>query len=155
MYKPPKRRRLTKAERQKVYGKCAGHCAYCGCEITIQQMQADHVIPMEFYEAYKANGVDIDTLENMLPACRSCNNYKSTLTLEKFRAAIERWPEVLASSSVTYRNAVRFGVVTPTPHRVKFYFEGEHDAAAHDSTGVPADDDAGAADAPEVPEHQD
>ena len=123
MYESPKRRKLTKAERQSVYDKCTGHCAYCGCEIRIQQMQVDHVIPMEFYEAYRANGVDIDTLENMLPACRSCNNYKSTLTLEKFRAAVERWPEVLTRGSVTYRNAVRFGMVIPSAHPVTFYFE--------------------------------
>ena len=27
--------------------------------------------------------------------------------------------------SVTYKNGVRFGVVTPTPHKVIFYFEQE------------------------------
>lgn len=123
MYEPPKRRKLTKAERQTVYDKCSGHCAYCGCEITIAQMQADHVIPMEFYDAYKTQGKDIDTVDNMLPACRSCNNYKSTLTLDKFRIAIEKWPFVLNRDNVTYRNAVRFGMVEPKPHKVVFYFE--------------------------------
>ena len=39
MYQSPKRRKLTKAERQFVYDKCGGHCAYCGCEITMRQMQ--------------------------------------------------------------------------------------------------------------------
>ena len=125
MYSQPKRRSITKSERQKIYDKCGGHCAYCGQEITIQQMQADHVIPMEFYEAYKAVGKDIDTIDNMLPSCRSCNNYKSTLTLEKFRTAIERWTSVLARDSVTYRNAVRFGMVIPNDHKVRFYFEME------------------------------
>lgn len=43
--------------------------------------------------------------------------------MEKFRKAIERMPEVLQRDSVTYRNAVRFGVVTPSPHPVVFYFE--------------------------------
>jgi len=123
MYKPPKRRVITKPERKAIYDKCGGHCAYCGKEITIKDMQADHVIPMEFYEAYKAIGQDIDSIENMLPACRSCNNYKSSLMLEKFRAAIERWPAVLNRDSVTYRNAVRFGIVIPHPHPVQFYFE--------------------------------
>jgi 5-methylcytosine-specific restriction endonuclease McrA len=123
MYELPKRRKLTKAERQTVYDKCASRCAYCGCEISMKQMQADHVIPMEFYDAYKAIGQDIDTIENMLPACRSCNNYKSTLMLEKFRTAIERWPTVLNRDSVTYRNSVRFGMIEPKPHKVVFYFE--------------------------------
>ena len=125
MYEPPKRRKLTKAERQTVYDKCGGRCAYCGCEITIQQMQVDHVIPMEFYDSYKTVGKDLDTLENMLPACRSCNNYKHTFMLEDFRKAIARWPEILARDNVTYRNAVRFGMVTPCMRPVVFYFEKE------------------------------
>ena len=123
MYEPPKRRKLTKAERQTVYDKCAGHCAYCGCEITIGQMQVDHVIPMEFYDAYKTKGKDIDTLDNMLPACRSCNNYKHTLSIELFRQCIEHWPDALKGESCTYRNAIRFGMVEPKPHKVVFYFE--------------------------------
>lgn len=118
-----KRRKLTKAERMMVYNKTGGRCAYCGSEITLRQMQVDHLIPMEFYEAYMAMGQDLDQIDNFLPACRSCNNYKHTLTLEKFRTALERMPEVLMRDSVTYRNAVRFGLVTPTPHPVVFYFE--------------------------------
>lgn len=131
MYKPPKRRKLTKTQRQAVYEKYQGHCAYCGTPIDMRAMQADHVIPMELYETYKAIGQDIDTLDNMLPACRSCNNYKHSLTLEKFRAAIERWPEVLMRDSVTYKNAVRYGLVIPNPKLVKFYFEriGMHNEA--------------------------
>ena len=118
-----RRKKLTQAEREAVYAKTNGHCAYCGAEITLKQMQADHVIPMEFFDAYKAVGKDIDNIENMLPACRSCNNYKSSLTLEKLRQAIERWPTILARDSVTYRNAVRFRLVVPNPHPVVFYFE--------------------------------
>ncbi|MGE4484582.1 MAG: HNH endonuclease [Oscillospiraceae bacterium] len=123
MYEPPKRCKLSKSNRQTIYDKCGGHCAYCGREITMGEMQADHFIPMELSEAYAAIGQDLDTIENMLPACRSCNNYKSSLTLEKFRSAIERWPIVLERDSVTYRNAVRFGMVIPNPHPVIFYFE--------------------------------
>lgn len=118
-----KRRKLNKSERLAVYDKTNGHCAYCGKEITLQQMQVDHVVPVEFYEAYKAMGQDLNAMDNLLPACRSCNNYKHTLTLEKFRAALEHMPDVLARDNVTYRNAVRFGLVTPTPHPVVFYFE--------------------------------
>lgn len=118
-----RRRKLSKAERKAVYEKCGGHCAYCGCEITMQQMQVDHVIPMEFYETYQVIGKNLDEIWNMLPACRSCNNYKSSLTIEKFRESIERWPLVLNRDSVTYKNAVRFGIVIPNPHPVRFYFE--------------------------------
>ena len=123
MYTPPKRRKLTKQEREAVHKKYDGHCAYCGAEITVKQMQVDHMIPMEFYEAYAAIGQDLDTMNNYMPACRSCNHYKSSMTLEKFRMAIERFPIVLERDNVTYRNAVRFGMVIPNPKKVKFYFE--------------------------------
>ena len=115
MYEPPKRRQLTKAERQAVYDKCGGHCAYCGCELNISKMNVDHVKPISI------DGEDV--LDNMLPACRSCNNYKASMSVEGLRRAIERWPEVLARDSVTYKNAVRYGLVLPNPKPVKFYFE--------------------------------
>lgn len=106
---------MTKAERQTVYDKMDGHCAYCGREISLREMQADHITPI------RKGGAD--SLSNMFPACRSCNHYKSTLTVQQFRQMIERMPATLMRDSVTYRNAVRFGVVTPNPHPVVFYFE--------------------------------
>jgi len=124
-YIPPKRKHLTQAERKIVYDKCSGHCAYCGKEISEKEMQADHVIPMDFYKSYKAYGEDIDCIANMLPSCRSCNHYKSTLTLERFRTAIENFTAVLLRDSVTYKNAVRFGMVIQNPHPIVFYFEKE------------------------------
>lgn len=115
-YEAPKRKKLSKAERREVYDKCGGHCAYCGCEIKMSEMQVDHVIPIAW-------DLGSDTLSNMLPACRSCNNYKSSMTVEMVRACIERFPDVLMRDSVTYKNAVRFGLVEPKPHKVEFYFE--------------------------------
>ena len=37
------RKKLTAAERQQIYKKFGGRCAYCGCEITIKEMQADQI----------------------------------------------------------------------------------------------------------------
>lgn len=119
MYEPPKRRKLTKAERQTVYDKTHGHCAYCGCEITMQQMQVDHV------QALRCCGKD--EIDNMLPACRSCNHYKSTLGIEDFRKALERQPTVLEKNNVTYQIAVRYGLVIPNPKPIVFYFEKERE----------------------------
>lgn len=110
-----KRRQLTKAQRREIYQKTNGHCAYCGCELEYERMAVDHVIPL-------AHG-GADEMDNMLPSCRSCNHYKDTRTLEHFREAVEKFPAVLKRDSVTYRNAVRFGLVKPNPHKVTFYFE--------------------------------
>ena len=62
-----KRRKLNKSERLAVYDKTNGHCAYCGKEITLQQMQVDHVVPVEFYEAYKAMGQDLNAMDILTP----------------------------------------------------------------------------------------
>lgn len=113
-----KSRRLTNAERIEIYKKTDGHCAYCGCELDFGAMQVDHVVPLNGW-----NEQGEDTLDNMLPACRSCNHYKSRSTLEGFRRMLEAMPDVLMRDSVTYKNAVRFGLVIPQPHPVTFYFE--------------------------------
>jgi len=78
-------------------------------------MTLDHIKPLA------CGGADEES--NLLPACRSCNHRKGTSSLERFREQVERFPAVLARDSVTYKNAVRFGLVIPNPHAVKFYFE--------------------------------
>lgn len=113
-----KRRKLTPQERMVVYRKMGGHCAYCGCVLKYEDMQVDHVVPLN---GWSQSGSD--TLDNMLPACRSCNHYKSTMSLENFRKMVENMPVALARDSVTYKNAVRFGLVVPDPHPIVFYFE--------------------------------
>lgn len=111
-----RRRTLTPFERQQIYGKFGGHCAYCGCEITIKDMQADHVVPLHLGGA--------DDTSNLYPACRACNHYKSTFDVEKFRAVIEQAPNVLMRDSATYRNIARFGLIKhPDNPTVQFYFE--------------------------------
>ena len=110
-----KRKKQSKAEREKIYKKTNGKCAYCGCTLPYEKMQIDHVIPLNLGGS--------DTEENMLAACRSCNHRKGTLTVDKFRHSIEQAPQVLLRDSVTYRNACRFGVIAPTGRKVIFYFE--------------------------------
>ena len=123
-----KRKKFTKSERQQIYDMFNGHCAYCGCEITLQQMQADHIEPLEL------GGVD--EMSNLYPACRSCNHYKHTFTVERFREALKHMPDVLMRDNVTYRNAVRFGLIKhPENPKVEFYFEKvrNNDNLTHES----------------------
>lgn len=115
-----KRKKFTKSERQQIYDMFNGHCAYCGCEITLQQMQADHIEPLELGGA--------DELSNLYPSCRSCNHYKNTFTIERFRKALEHMPDVLMRDNVTYKNAVRFGLIKHSENpKVEFYFEKVRD----------------------------
>ena len=106
---------MTKLKRDAVYAKTNGHCAYCGCEIAMRQMQVDHVFPQSICQ--------IDDMDNLLPTCRSCNHYKNSMFLETFRSSIEKWPDVLKRDSVTYRNAIRYGLIEQKPRKIEFYFE--------------------------------
>ncbi|MGF7145317.1 hypothetical protein HNQ56_003758 [Anaerotaenia torta] len=111
------RRKLTRAERQQVYNKTSGHCAYCGCEIPFKGFNADHV------ECLAWNGVEADNINNMLPSCRSCNNYKHTMQLETFRKELSKIPGRLQRDINTYGIAKRYGLVQEDVKPVEFYFE--------------------------------
>ena len=111
----PKRRKLTKPERQQIYDKCNGHCAYCGCKLEYKNMQVYHVIPL-------CRGGE-DAMSNMLPSCRSCNHYKATLTIEEFRKYLSRIHDRLVRDSVAYNVAERYGIVKYNPEPIVFYFE--------------------------------
>lgn len=111
------RRKLSKPERQQVYEKCSGHCAYCGCDLEYKDMQIDHVKPLQIGGA--------DEISNMLPACRSCNHYKATLDVEGYRRYLAGITRRLMRDSIPFRVAIRFGIVKHIEDDVKFYFEGQ------------------------------
>lgn len=111
------RKKLSKKERLEVYSKTNGHCAYCGCEIPFKGFNADHV------ECLAWNGIEADTVDNMLPSCRSCNNYKHTMTLEEFRKQLSKIPSRLSRDVSTYGIAKRYGMITENLQPIKFYYE--------------------------------
>ena len=110
-----KRKKLTKQERQQVYAKCQGHCAYCGSDLDYKDMQVDHVTPLRIGGA--------DELHNMLPACRSCNHYKATLDVEGYRKNLSGISHRLMRDSVPFQVAIRFGLIRHITDEVTFYFE--------------------------------
>lgn len=109
------RRKLSGSERQQVYKKCNGRCAYCGCDLEYKNMQVDHAKPL------KIGG--IDDISNMLPACRSCNHYKATLDVEGYRRYLAGIAHRLMRDSIPFQTAMRFGIVKHMGDNVTFYFE--------------------------------
>lgn len=110
---------FTREQRKSILAKTGGHCAYCGIPLSMETIQIDHVQPLHL------GGTNDET--NLMPSCRSCNHYKSTLTLEKFRAQVVGMVEMLLRNNATFRNAWRFGLVAvkPTPTKFEFFFERE------------------------------
>lgn len=113
-YQEPKRKALTKVQRSMVKAKCNGKCAYCGVELG-DKFHVDHM--NAFYRGGKCE------LDNFMPACAKCNNYKLTSNVEEFRALITRQLDLAARNSVNYRTALRFGLIEEIRKPVVFYFE--------------------------------
>ena len=129
-----KRKPIPKKTRQQVYDKYNGHCAYCGKAIDIKDMQVDHVVSygLSIYSGTEEdrkriqemvdNG-SINALDNLMPACRMCNFYKSSLTLEEFRTSIFNELSHTCVKSFQVRLAIQFGMIEYHPWDGKFYFE--------------------------------
>lgn len=113
---------MKKEIREAVYKKCGGKCAYCGVDITIGKMQVDHV-QSQFLHKNGYIECDLHHIDNLLPACASCNNYKGASTVEMFRKHIFEQPRKLRAASSMLRLAERYGIVTITEKPILFYFE--------------------------------
>lgn len=109
-----RRKALSKDMRRKVYEMYGEHCAYCGREIDIKEMQVDHV------QSVYLGGED--ELSNYRPACRQCNFYKSTMSVEGLREQLGLIVGRL-EKLLTFRLALAYGLIQLTGRPVKFYFE--------------------------------
>ena len=112
-----KRRKLTKAHRKIVYDKTNGRCAYCGCELEINNFHVDHIKSIKIY------GQDADVIDNMYPSCKSCNLYKHTLSVEDFRKELSKISIRLQRNISIYGIAKRYGIVVECNKDIEFYFE--------------------------------
>lgn len=128
-----KRKPIPKSLRLKVYDKYRGHCAYCGKEIMMKDMQVDYIIPVmkSYYgareEAEKVRQMIADgsfnDIDNLMPSCRACNFYKSMGDVESLRRRIFSELEHTCRSSFQTRLAMQYGIITYKPWDGKFYFE--------------------------------
>ena len=108
-------------DRQAVYDKCDGHCAYCGCELPFNKMQVDHYEP-QFLKHFKPDE-DNNHIDNLLPSCQPCNIHKHAWRPEDWRNELSRQVEMLSTRNAQFKRAVRFGQVKILDRPIVFYFE--------------------------------
>lgn len=85
---PPPRKHVTAKMRKAIFDKYGGRCAYCARVLTpddkvnnvSQRFHCDHIVPL-------SRGGTND-LGNFNPACWKCNNWKSSFTVDEFRAVV-------------------------------------------------------------------
>lgn len=90
---PAERRASLRHLASSVYAKTGGRCYYCGEQQSLEEMTIDHFVPMS------AGGSA--ELDNLYPACWSCNTSKGPRHIEDFR-----WTETM--KEFESRTGVRF-----------------------------------------------
>lgn len=121
---------MKKTERQKVFDKFGGRCAYCGCEL-VKGWHVDHIEPIrrntkwveDKWVVIGCQHPERETIDNYMPACASCNINKHSDSIEDFRKLIAGFMKHLNEINTQYKIAKRYGLVTENPIEVKFYFE--------------------------------
>lgn len=123
---------MKKKDRELIFNKYGGRCAYCGCVLT-KGWHVDEVQPVRRHKEYdlqKHRWVNAGcahperfNIDNQNPACASCNINKHSMSLEDFRAAIAGFMKHLNEVSTQYKIAKRYGLVKEDIKPVVFYFE--------------------------------
>ncbi|EIC3512975.1 HNH endonuclease [Salmonella enterica subsp. enterica serovar Oranienburg] len=130
---------LSRKQRERLRMKFGGRCAYCGCVLPEKGWHADHVqaVLRKSERCMKAaeKGIfrlkttgevfrpEADCPENIFPSCAPCNLLKTTYSLEMFRKQVSLQVERGRRSSVNFRTAERFGLISVVNKPVVFWFE--------------------------------
>lgn len=116
---------IPKKTRIALYEKYNHKCAYCGCDLEYKDMQVDHIKSVYANTDFKQTMTEeeIYSEENLFPACRQCNFYKSTMTLENFRKRIRITMMNNLRKDFGYRLALKYGLIVENPKDIVFYFE--------------------------------
>ena len=119
---------MTKNERQIVFDKYGGKCAYCGCELQ-KGWHVDHIEPAfhnwsdEDVKRHLKQERGLNIIENYNPACPRCNRWKGTWSIEQFRNEISLQLERLERDSAQFRMARDYGLIKTSEIEVRFYYE--------------------------------
>ena len=99
--------------RPKLLSEFDGRCAYCDIELADQQMNIDHVVPINKTSA------GLHMYGNLVPSCRPCNSAKKNLSLIQFATA---YPERVKPGTVERleARAARYGADLDTTALRKF-----------------------------------
>lgn len=117
-----------KINRNDVWLKCGKKCAYCGKDITLKEMQVDHIEPhWHNLTEEQATRVRIvkgsHDISNLNPSCARCNKWKSTYSLESFREVVQSSISRLERDTPNFRLARDYGLLEVKEIPVVFYFE--------------------------------
>ena len=115
-----------KIDRQKVFDKYNGHCAYCGVVLpNPKRMHVDHIWPRRlshWYPEFWYPECDENRIDNLNPSCPRCNLFKKGMRLEEFKEELQLQVTRLKKTTA-FNRALDFGQIEITEKPIEFYFE--------------------------------
>lgn len=110
-------------KRKSIWDKSGGKCWYCGCELP-ERWDADHFHPVIRNPSTNEMLLpELNVVENLVPSCKPCNNFKHSYEIEGFRWAINEQFENVPKNSTGMRQLIRLGLVDIERKPVEFWFE--------------------------------
>lgn len=117
----PLRIPIPKKIKEQIKSKYDGHCGYCGKKP--DKLVIDHIHPVSREHFLKKAGKDVNHIDNLMPSCFSCNNYKFSWDLEEFREKLKWQVNMARQYSLHFRFAEKFGLIEVKEKPIIFYFE--------------------------------
>lgn len=139
---------MTQKTRELVWNKYGHRCAYCGKPLPYEKMQVDHLERLcpRYYDpkgnklslkvaiacygdGAKADYIDNNSIDNLMPTCYGCNHYKGKWDLEFYRQLINKL-HLKMEEEYLIKRGLEYGIVKIAPWDGKFFFE-KYDPAIH------------------------
>lgn len=126
------------SKRKIIFEKTNGRCFYCGCNLPKTGWHADHFHPIvrRLEDNRDKNGVligyktgkdclypELDTIENLVPACAPCNNFKHSLSIEGYRRIVSDQFKNVLKNSTGLRQLERLGLIDIKEKPILFWYE--------------------------------
>lgn len=115
---------IMNKKRQLIWDKSNGRCWYCGCKLPEKGWQADH-----FHSVIRVEGKmlypELDTIDNLVPSCAPCNNFKSSSSIEGMRFRVDEQFDNVPKNSTGMRQLMRMGLVEIERKPIQFWFESQ------------------------------
>lgn len=120
-----KHKAIPKKTRIALHNKYNQKCAYCGCDLEYKDMQVDHIKSVYVNTDIKQimTEKEMYSIDNLLPTCRQCNFYKSSMDLETFRKRLTTTLMENLQKTFQYRLALKYGLIEEHIEPIRFYFE--------------------------------
>lgn len=122
-----KRKTMLQKNREMVYAKYDGHCAYCGCKLELEETEVSYI---KAYRMYSHDCRDqvlfrLNDFDNLMPSCKMCNFYKGDRDVEYLRNYLQGKTVERMQRPSEYKLALKYGLIEEHIHPIRFFYETE------------------------------